>query len=123
MSASGSNVTEEAGIGYIVGEPGMLIMDTSSSPIRTLLYTYTPQPNVAFSPPVGFAQGSSVVDLTTALRSGGAILPPGQDIATTLSQNHVVYYQGTNAFKGPTGSTGPGASDSQVLAQVNLAHC
>ena len=46
MSAGGTNLMEDNGIGYIVGEPGLLVADTSSPSIRTLLYTYSPQPSV-----------------------------------------------------------------------------
>ena len=118
LGAGGANSMESNGIGYIVGEPGLLVADTASPTIRSLLYQYQPQPSLANDPPVGFAQGNSVVDLRAALQACGAIIAPNQTTAQILAANNMAYYQGANAFKGPQGDPGPGATDAQVQAQV-----
>ena len=99
MATGGSNVMQSQGIGFIVGEPGLLVADTNSPAVRNLLYQYTPQPNVANDPPVGFAQGSSVVDLRSALRAGGAIIDPSQTTAQVLAANTMAYYARDERFQ------------------------
>jgi hypothetical protein len=111
MAAGSQNEAAANSLLYFRGEPGLLVADSLAPVIRQLMLAYTPQPAMQFDPPIGFQQGELLVSLTDALRSSGALIPPGQALSDTLTSNFLVYYQGVNPFMGPKGDKGdPGDS-------------
>ena len=106
LSAANQNEAAASSLVYFRGEPGLLVGDALSPILRQVMHVYTPQPAMQFDPPVGFQQGETLISLEDALRSAGALIPPGQSSADTLSNNFLVYYQGANPFEGPRGEQG-----------------
>jgi hypothetical protein len=111
LAAGSQNEAAANNLLYFRGEPGLLVADALAPVIRQLMLAYTPQPAMQFDPPIGFQQGELLVSLVDALRSSGTLIPPGEALADTLSNNYMVYYQGVNPFMGPKGDKGdPGDS-------------
>ena len=106
MAAGSQNEAAASNLVYFRGEPGLLVGDALSPILRQVMHVYTPQPAMQFDPPVGFQSGETLVSLEDALRSAGALIPPGQSLADTLSSNYLVYYEGVNPFEGPQGEQG-----------------
>lgn len=109
-------------LAYLLAEPsGLLLLDLASTTNQTLPYTYqTVGPSLSNTPPIAFQNGSTSVNLQTALQSIGVLIPPGLSPADTMAANYVVFYSGTSAFQGPQGPAGPAPTDSQIEADVGV---
>ena len=91
LAASVQNEAQGAGVVYMRGEPGLLVGDTASPIVRTLMYSYTAQPSLDFTPPIAFKSGGTAVSLTDALLSSGVLIPSGQSLTDTLSNNNLFF--------------------------------